>query len=1341
MGCELRSFPTFWNSITSASWYLKSILDSKYDLLEEIEKPAPESRISSPIISQPAVTAIQIALVDLLESFGIVPDIVIGHSSGEVAAAYACGAISREEAWEVSYYRGLSSASVEARSPGLHGAMMAIGLSKDKAVEFIKSINESAEIACVNSPSSVTISGTMEALDTVAKALMTAGIFHRILAVAIPYHSSYMRLVEKDYIRSLSSLSSISPKNEQGREIIMISSVTGEVIDGAKLDAVYWAQNMVSTVQYADAIKAVSELPMNKRPNLFLEIGPSPVLKTPTRETLLTCGIQKEPVFLSTLNHRQSNMESILQLVGKLWTMGFTIDLKSVIFHRQHHQRLTCLSNLPAYPWNHDKSYWHESHLSVSNRFRAFGRQDLIGAPTADSVDFEPRWGGYIRIAENPWIQEHRVQKTIIYPASGMVTMVLEAARQLKSRLSGIIGYEIRNMSIDKALIIPNSTHGVEVALNMRIESGATQDLASALFSFAIYSKQLNRDWEKHSTGTLKFCGTAENWETLFQVFDKQFRQIETDCTTLMNPRQLYELLDTAGISYGPLFRNIVEVRKCDDRCVGRVRVPSTKSKMPANFEYPHLIHPATLDSMFQMLFSLQPVPKVPIHIGSIFVSDAVGESSETDTFVGYAEAKRTSLNHVEAQISMRNEAIPTAQVLIKGLCLSGDIFTSDTSSSFLPNYRGLCTEVVWREDIATAQWSTLKHLVTLMTHKFPGFSVLQRGGTSSIFLSVLLSLSPDITKPPRLQRYSILAADGSCLSKEALRIVSGSPFADFVELVVEEKLLHSNYHLIIDCDGPDQLTHHLKPGGIALEVAAQVDSCTENVEAMQNNLVPLGWTAPELLQDSLRQFTTPFDVELKELPEVFMRLCHTQSNSDFPSSLLVLIPCNTAERDLQTFHLRFAQYLKDHDQKIEVLSSTIDELIQDTSLSEGRIVISLLELGPMVRQGNYIFSWDASDFAKFHKLQRLLKKSLWIIRGAHMAPVNPLSSPIIGLARTLMSEDPRKMFATLDLSADSQLSADSVLKLIWKVCKTLSQNLGSNEPLELDYAEDNGKLYIPRLEPIHSMNQLIEEDDSFSVAVSRSFIALSDDSGHRVDLKLAPKMLASRNGPDTFCFLDYTSPVIGPNDIEIEFRESIILVDASRTWSETSNSEFGLGMDIIGHVCATGTDVADFKPGDTVAAIVPDKSSLQTTVKLNSAYVTQYQKGFIPSFFVSAYYGLVHLGKARKDKTILIHGGAGGFSLAAVELSLLLGAEVYVTVSGDNTEQQRFILAQRGVKAGQIIDATNDSYTAMISLLTSEKGVDIVYNPTPHHVQSSLFCVRTCKLNGYMQFNKANFF
>ncbi|KAG4219513.1 hypothetical protein PC116_g32008, partial [Phytophthora cactorum] len=210
MGRELLGFDVFLQSIEDASSYLQIQLNSPFSLLTELLKDEERTFINKPEISQPATTAIQVALVDLLTKyFGVTPNYVCGHSSGEIAAAYALGALSREDAWELSFHRGRCAGALltsKDHTP-LKGSMLAVGLSSSEAQKYVDLVgNDKVVVACVNSPASVTLSGDEDAIQELQKAFQAAGVFNRLLVVDIAYHSHHMKRCEDAYLQSIAHI-------------------------------------------------------------------------------------------------------------------------------------------------------------------------------------------------------------------------------------------------------------------------------------------------------------------------------------------------------------------------------------------------------------------------------------------------------------------------------------------------------------------------------------------------------------------------------------------------------------------------------------------------------------------------------------------------------------------------------------------------------------------------------------------------------------------------------------------------------------------------------------------------------------------------------------------------------------------------------------------------------------------------------------------------------------------------------------------------------------------------------------------------------------------------------
>lgn len=1306
MGKHLLHFEAFRLSLEQATEYMSTTLGSPFDLMSEILRGKEETCISQAHVSQPTTTAVQVALVDLVKSLGIHPQHVVGHSSGEIAAAYAAGALSRQEAWQIAYYRGLAAASIPVRAPKLKGAMMVVGMSHEETEAYLAKVNQSAQVACINSPRSITISGQSEAIDFIDKDLRAKKIFCRVLNVDVAYHSSHMKLVAHEY---KASLAQVSPR-ACSPSVAMLSSVTGKAVKGTELGASYWAGNMVSPVQYVTAIQALMQCAFEERPTFFIELSPRASLRSPTLDILSAESGEPQPAYRSILDPKADGAAALLELVGELWSRGYPVNMKAILEQGSPRRSPKCLTDLPPYPWNHSKSYWHESHLSLANRFRKYGRQDLIGAPTADSVPFEPRWRGFLRVSENPWIQDHQVQKTIVYPAAGMVSMVLEGARQMNP--AEVAGYEIANMQIEKAMIIPNTAHGLEVALNVKACQGSSDDGRSpGPVEFSIYSKLHNHDWERNAKGSLYFRTRAGGWDAVFRSCDARQKVLDKSCTESMRPRQLYEFLDTVGLNYGPLFQNITEIRKGGNSCVGKVRVPDTKSKMPAKYEFPHLIHPATLDSMFQTLFAIDSSLMVPTFIKSLFVSANVDEP-DPSPFSGYAVAERTGIRDADATIVMTRPGPTPARVVVEGLHLTGLSTPSPTDGGFLPNHRNLCTEIVWDQDAAFARPTTLAEQVSLLAHKYPALTVLQVGGGPSVTAATLAILGPEET--PRLARYTVVERPDTVDAEHVLSHVKGKSLEHFLEFKKDCSELLADYHLIMVFSDAENdvaaLKKHLRVGGVLLHQQAADNHSRSNGNRAHAE----------------SQMSSQIEMAIGDSPSLSMNTYRCQPDTVTRAAthgIAVLLP-DAPSAEALTFAAGLKQHLDAGEKSSRVSLVSAKQVQDDATLLAGSTVISLLDFARSDSEGPSIFNWNESGFKIFGAAQRSARGVLWITRGAHMKPLNPKGAPIIALARTLMSEDPLKTIVTLDLGPLSRLGDLAVIQTAISVFRASFQTNSGSDARETEYAEEDDKLYVPRLSPIRSLNQLIEGQNHKASFVHRSFASRPEAASAQPSLGLTIAKPGIGDGSLYFCEFDH--PELGPDEVEIIFEKAPLThLDLDTVMGRTVESS--IGMDVVGRVKRVGGNVTGFQSEDCVAAMVSE-GAIQSKIRAEARLVTKYRPGLMPSLYVGAYHAIIVVGRASRGRKILVQAGASAYGLAAVQMARSVDAEVFATVLGSESALQREILVQCGVANDHIFDADADSFVKAVRTASNGRGMDVVYNPTAELVEAGFQCVRKCE-------------
>jgi acyl transferase domain-containing protein len=424
MGQELSIYPVFRNSIEQAIIYLRG-LGCTWLLANAFTRENTEPlQIHEPRFSQPVCTILQVALVDLLVSFNINPVAVVGHSSGEIAAAYCTGALSRESAWKLAYYRGVFSQELAVLG---NGGMMAVGLSEIEAYRYLDSTTNSLgdgqlAIACVNSPSNVTISGQRMHLEHLKAQLDDDKVFCRTLQVQVAYHGPAMLQVASRYQESIATL---TPGEARcARDIRMVSSVTGALVSQDELRSpAYWVSNMVSQVKFSQAVHNICQHHIEQtskkvdlshraviKADYLLEIGPHSALSGPIRDSLKDISNAQKVLYGSILTRNTSAVESLLSAAGKLHCSGYPVDLLHLNQqHRVSKRAPMILPNLPEYPFDHSNSYWNESRYSRNMRLRPFKRNSFIGLPVSDWNPLDCRWRTFLKQSEQVWIVDHEV--------------------------------------------------------------------------------------------------------------------------------------------------------------------------------------------------------------------------------------------------------------------------------------------------------------------------------------------------------------------------------------------------------------------------------------------------------------------------------------------------------------------------------------------------------------------------------------------------------------------------------------------------------------------------------------------------------------------------------------------------------------------------------------------------------------------------------------------------------------------------------------------------------------------------------------------------------------------
>jgi acyl transferase domain-containing protein/phospholipid N-methyltransferase len=559
MGQELmmRSDLPFQSTIRALDKYLnESPSPPDWTIEKELMKPARISKVGKAEISQPLCTAVQIALVDLLAAHGVRPAAVVGHSSGEIAAAYAAGALTAKEAIITSWKRG-----VAAQQETSSGAMAAFGLSWEETTPLL---SKNVVVACENSPKSVTISGDAEEVrETVARVREAhPDTIARLLKVDKAYHSRHMRNIGGEYCAMIEpDLVGKAPTKP------FFSSVLGELTE-IPLDGKYWQSNLESPVLFKTAVSRILE---HFDSAAFLEVGPHSALAGPLRQILAEAS--RPPLYASAMTRGANCVESYLSALGSLFELNVPVDYKTLTAGG------VCLSDLLPYAWDHSSEYWRESRISREWRHRQFPAHPLLGVRQLESTSLEPSWRQMVRVNEIPWVRDHMIEENIIFPAAAYISMVGEAIRQITGTQDA---FGLRHVLINAAMVL-SEEEPTEIVTTLRPHK-LTDSLDSQWWDFVIASYN-GHVWMKNCSGQV----SSEAGEPAVQKLPLLPRRVKTN--------NLYSSMDQGGLRFGPTFQRLADVRT--DTVEGLATANVLELEIADEKHY-H-IHPTIVDACIQV--------------------------------------------------------------------------------------------------------------------------------------------------------------------------------------------------------------------------------------------------------------------------------------------------------------------------------------------------------------------------------------------------------------------------------------------------------------------------------------------------------------------------------------------------------------------------------------------------------------------------------------------------------------------------------------------------------------------------------------------------------------------
>lgn len=465
----------------------------------------------------PVCCALQIALVVLLRSWNIFPSAVLGHSSGESAAAFAAGTLDMRSALAVQYYRGLMTAAVINESD-VKGAMLAAGLNPEEAQKQISNITSGKVIiGCYNSPSNITLSGDEAGIIEVEESLKAAGVFARRLKVQNAFHSHHM---EKDAAEYRQLLESSLSTEGRPMDIPLASSVTGTwLTKSTDFGPDHWVDYMLLPVQFTKAstrlltetIDGDGPRSGQKPVNIILEIGPHSALSSPLRQTMKTLNVV-DVAYTSVLKRGENALVSARDAMGFLWSRGYPVDLIA-ISQGNHHD--SAFINLPSYPWNHVASLAIHHPSEFAFRHRRYPKDGLIGTHQSTSNPSAPSWQRACSINGKSWPMEFIVDDVALSPHAMFIGMAVAAMRQLTSNLSRLGAHDL--ICLEKVLFnstaaLPSRPTTILLRTSLHEMQKSGEKDANCVRNFQIHCIQDPNEWTLLCEGQIALQTASTSW-------------------------------------------------------------------------------------------------------------------------------------------------------------------------------------------------------------------------------------------------------------------------------------------------------------------------------------------------------------------------------------------------------------------------------------------------------------------------------------------------------------------------------------------------------------------------------------------------------------------------------------------------------------------------------------------------------------------------------------------------------------------------------------------------------------------------------------------------------------
>jgi myxalamid-type polyketide synthase MxaE and MxaD len=563
----LAQEPVFRAALEQCAQAMRPYTD--WSLLEQLALDERSSRLNEIEVIQPTLFAIEVALAALWQSWGIVPDAVVGHSMGEVAAAHVAGVLSLDDAARIICRRSQLMQRVSGQ-----GVMAVVELSCTEAQDLLAGYEGKLSVAAINNPRSTVLSGDPAAMHDLLASLERQQIFCRLIKVDVASHSPQMEPLCADLRRSVEGV------RPQPGSMPMFSTVLGTRCNGLDYTADYWTRNLREPVRFATAVQQL----MESGHDIFVELSPHPILLTAIEQGLHHYGYAG--TVLPSLRRAEPEQGVMLESLGALYALGQEPAWRQLSPDGGH-----CVA-LPSYPWQRER-FWLEDRPdtgTVGHKPQAhFGTtgHPLLGERIQCSLQSSASfWNLALSTEATPYLQDHRIQGTVLVPATAYLESVLAAAQAA----FGPGAHLVEQVALKQMLVLSaDEVRTVQLAITANTPDSASFQVAS----LSPAQSEQPATWTVHTTGTIRLSsGEAE------LVPPIALADIRARCQNVLSGADFYQAMQKLGFDYGPAFQGVEQVWFQRDEAIAQLRLAADVAAEADRYR----AHPTILDACFQIL-------------------------------------------------------------------------------------------------------------------------------------------------------------------------------------------------------------------------------------------------------------------------------------------------------------------------------------------------------------------------------------------------------------------------------------------------------------------------------------------------------------------------------------------------------------------------------------------------------------------------------------------------------------------------------------------------------------------------------------------------------------------